>query len=105
VQCKSCQQPAAGACKACGGFYCAAHGGASAAGPLCAACYDGRRPFFGLAALLEIGLGLFALYIASRVEAAPLFVAIALGAFTLAGFAVWCAARRFPAGPPGSLPP
>jgi hypothetical protein len=37
--CKSCSQPAIGACKTCGGFYCAEHGGVTSYGPLCSACY------------------------------------------------------------------
>jgi hypothetical protein len=39
TSCKSCSQPAIGACKTCGGFYCAEHGGRTSYGPLCSACY------------------------------------------------------------------
>jgi hypothetical protein len=37
--CKSCSQPAIGACKTCGGFYCDKHGRVTSYGPLCSACY------------------------------------------------------------------
>src|SRR3954453_5213322 len=100
VTCKSCTEPPLGACKVCGGFYCARHGGLSSYGPFCSACYDGRRPVFGIAALLEIGLGVFCLLVAGapRVEGGGvvLFGLLALGAFGLALFCGWCALRSFP---------
>jgi hypothetical protein len=41
--CKSCSQPAIGACKKCGKFYCAKHGGGTSYGPLCSTCYVCKR--------------------------------------------------------------
>ncbi len=99
MQCKVCQGQVGGACTSCGGFYCARHGGRTAYGSLCTECYDGRRPFFALAALLEIGLGIYCLFLASAPRAgqfATVFVLLALGGFGLACFCGWCALRRFP---------
>jgi hypothetical protein len=65
----------------------------------CVDCYDNRRPLQVLAAVAEVGIGIFCLFLANapRVgEGAILFVLIALATFALAGFCVWIAVRRFP---------
>ena len=106
AQCRSCGEPAVGACKACGRFYCARHGGVAGFGlaaPICAVCYDANRPQVGcravLAAVLGIGCLIGAVSLATASHAggvglcfAPLGLLILLGAAALA----WSAFRRFP---------
>ena len=96
--CYACGAPANRACR-CGKFYCGKHGGQSAYGPFCVECYDSRRPLMGFAALVEIGAGIFMLFVANAPGAKPvagLFVLIALAAFGAACFCGWCAFRSFP---------
>jgi hypothetical protein len=106
TQCKTCAQPAVGSCKACGGFYCASHGGLASFGlnaPICSACYDANRPQVGCRAVFAIGLGIFCLILGGALASsssaggggvllALLGLLIFLGAVALA----WTALRRFP---------
>ena len=96
--CYACDAPANRACR-CGKFYCGKHGGQSAYGPSCVDCYDGRRPLMAFAALVEIGLGIFMLFVANAPRAKPaagMFVLIAIVAFGAAVFCGWSAFRSFP---------
>src|SRR5262249_14439473 len=55
TQCRSCGQPAVAACRTCGGFYCAQHGGIASSGlgaPLCSVCYDANRVQVGCRAVI-----------------------------------------------------
>jgi hypothetical protein len=106
TRCKSCAQPAIGACRACGGFYCARHGGIASFGlaaPICSVCYDANRPQVGCRAVFLAGLGIGCLILAGALASpphargagvcfVPLGLLILLGAAGLA----WSAFRRFP---------
>jgi hypothetical protein len=106
TQCKTCAQPAVGSCKACGGFYCASHGGLASFGlsaPICSACYDANRPQVGCRAVLLAGLGIFCLGLGGALASAPAaggavlcFVPLALVMFLGAAGLAWSAFRRFP---------
>ena len=65
MKCKVCQEEATAACVKCGGFYCARHGGRSFFGPRCVPCYDGWRPMLIIGAILQVGAGIFILFIPS----------------------------------------
>jgi hypothetical protein len=105
-QCRSCGEPGVGACKACGRFYCARHGGVAGFGlaaPMCSVCYDANRLQVGCRAVLVAALGIGCLILAGALASAPnagglgvcfvpLGLLILLGAASLA----WSAFRRFP---------
>ena len=63
MQCKTCQGPASGACRRCGGFYCAKHGGITRGGPICAQCFEKGRGAYYLPAGLLAGIGAFSLFL------------------------------------------
>ena len=99
MQCKLCQEPATGACRKCGGFYCGSHGGKSPGGPLCASCYDGTRPLMVVGALVAAGFGVFAVFLTNSPRVGETWwvpALIALGAFGMALHFLWSAFRSFP---------
>jgi hypothetical protein len=98
--CRSCAQPAVGSCKACGGFYCASHGGLASFGlnaPICSICYDANRPQVGCRAVFATGLGIGCIAIGGSLGGAGVLLVlvgllILVGAVALARSAL----RRFP---------
>src|SRR5262249_39742028 len=97
MTCKICQAEAIGACRACGGFYCAEHGGASPIGPRCATCYDDSRARMGFGAVMFVAGGIVALILSFTLGPyALLGVVVSLLPFGLAALFAWCAVQRFP---------
>src|SRR5262245_45907126 len=110
MRCKSCEKEPVGACKKCGGFYCADHGAETLWGPFCVSCYDKRRPWGIVAGVFDILLGIasfvFGLFLAwyspfiredeAETVVIAVFSLVAVIGFSAAGFCFWLAARRFP---------
>jgi hypothetical protein len=57
MHCKTCHGPASGACRLCGGFYCAKHGGVWRRGPICALCFENVRRKSARGTVIMAGLG------------------------------------------------
>jgi hypothetical protein len=85
MQGKVCGGPATEACRACGGFYCAKHGGVRLGWPTCGPCLDRSRPQHVVGGLVMVGFGVFVLYTATRAGSAI----IALMGIASWGMAAW----------------
>jgi hypothetical protein len=85
MQCKVCGGPATGACRGCGGFYCAKHGGVRLGWPTCGPCLESSRPVKVVSACMMVGLGIFVLSMAIGLSAWFL----ALPGMGLLGVAAW----------------